>query len=93
MNEDIGFSVLRLRRQRRWTQDELARRAGVSISTVRRVELATHVPDTRTLARIADALGVGVGDLMPAGSQGEAVRPGTASGTLERTESAVEVSR
>ena len=50
-------SALRsLRRDRGWSQLELARRAGVSRQSVALAELGTHQPLSRTAAALAAAL-------------------------------------
>jgi transcriptional regulator with XRE-family HTH domain len=54
----FGLMIRALRRRRRWTQEELGRRSGVSQSIVSRVERGQAVAQTvETLSRIAAALG------------------------------------
>lgn len=62
--QELGFRVLRLRRERRWTQSDLGRRARVAPKTVGRLERGQHMPDVVTLAAVAAALGVTVQDLL-----------------------------
>ena len=57
---DIGLRVRDVRRERGWTQDEFARRVGVSRSAVAQWETGRAGQVTGTLTRIADVLGVGV---------------------------------
>lgn len=47
------------------TREELARRAGTSTSTVARMELAGHIPNGATIARLAAVLDVPMGDIIP----------------------------
>jgi transcriptional regulator with XRE-family HTH domain len=58
----VGQRVRELRKARGWTQERLAQAARIGHSTVEDIERARRVqmPQTETLARIADALGVGV---------------------------------
>lgn len=49
------------------TQEALAARAGVTQTQVWKIEAGAVNPTLRTLARIADALGCGVGDLFGCG--------------------------
>ena len=57
---DIGTRVRDVRRQRGWTQDEFARRVGVSRSAVAQWETGRAGQVTGNLTRIAEVLGVGV---------------------------------
>ncbi len=57
---DIGTRVRDVRRERGWTQDEFARRVGVSRSAVAQWETGRAGQVTGNLTRIADVLGVGV---------------------------------
>lgn len=57
---DIGTRVRDVRRERGWTQDEFARRVGVSRSAVAQWETGRAGQVTGNLTRIADVLGIGV---------------------------------
>jgi XRE family transcriptional regulator, regulator of sulfur utilization len=59
-----GGKVRKLRKERGLYQHELAARARVSTQTVRNLEKGRHVPETATLAKIADALDVPLADLL-----------------------------
>jgi transcriptional regulator with XRE-family HTH domain len=59
----VGDKVRELRKARGWLQQDLADRAGVSMQTVSNLETRRHVPETVTLAKIARALGVPLGEL------------------------------
>ncbi|PLS84027.1 MAG: hypothetical protein CYG60_20130 [Actinobacteria bacterium] len=62
---DIGKRVRTAREARGITQEELARRAGVPLNRVGRIETgAVTDPHYSTLSRIADGLGVSVAELL-----------------------------
>ncbi len=66
MNEDElrGQLIARLREDRLWTREELARRAGVTPTTVSQAEAGrTHVR-LRTIGKLAEALGVPASTLL-----------------------------
>lgn len=54
-----------LRAERCISQEALAKLAGLSRVTVNRVERGTHIPDGRTMMKLAQALGRPVADLFP----------------------------
>ncbi len=58
-----GATVKRLRRQRGWTQEELAKRVGVAPNTIARIETGNRRPSLTLLERLARDLGVGIADL------------------------------
>lgn len=60
----IAANVARLRLDRQLTQEELARKAGLSRMALGKIERGIVVPRARTLAALGDALGVPVGDLV-----------------------------
>jgi transcriptional regulator with XRE-family HTH domain len=61
---DIGQKIRRLRRARDITQAGLAKRAGMATNTVNRIEKG-HMPrpSADSLAKIADALDIAIGEL------------------------------
>lgn len=59
----IGSRVRARRKQRGWTQATLAAKVGVSSVRISQIEHA-DVLHTRTLARLAEALGCEAGDLL-----------------------------
>ncbi len=70
---DIGKRVRDAREARELTQEELARRAGVPLNRVGRIETGTVTdPHYSTLSRIADGLGLSVAELL----EGEPTTPG-----------------
>jgi transcriptional regulator with XRE-family HTH domain len=58
----IGFHIKRLRKDRNWTQDELAERSGVNITYLGTVERGTRNVSVDTLERIIHALEIEVSD-------------------------------
>jgi transcriptional regulator with XRE-family HTH domain len=66
MAETIGDLVRRLREQRNWTSYELAERSGLNRSIVSKLERGLRTATPETLAKLADALDVGVEDLYAA---------------------------
>ncbi len=61
----IGPVVQRLREEKGWTQAELGVYAHLGASTVSLLESGKRKASARTLSRLAEALGVKVGDLFP----------------------------
>ncbi len=63
----LAQNVKRLRAQRRWTQQELAKRSGVSRITISRIENEDEQsPRVETLEKLAEALGVSLAELFQA---------------------------
>lgn len=57
--QPIGANVSRLRRELRWTREQLASRAGVSPQTVRNIEIGTvWWPNEATIRALANAFNV-----------------------------------
>jgi transcriptional regulator with XRE-family HTH domain len=61
----VGREVKRLREVRRWSQSRLAVEAKMSVSGVSMIENGHRNLSTATLAKLAEALEVEVGDLFP----------------------------
>ena len=59
----LGAALKQCRRRRRWTQEELAERSGLSYKFVGEVERGCGNPTVATLARLADALDVNIATL------------------------------
>lgn len=62
---EVGKEIKRLRKRKGWTQTELAVYAGSSQPTINQIESGARNPSTRTLEKVAGALGVEVRDLFP----------------------------
>lgn len=63
--QEVGGRIKRLREQSGLTQIRLAEKAGLTQSHISRLEHADHSPTNMTLQKIADALGVDVGQIDP----------------------------
>jgi transcriptional regulator with XRE-family HTH domain len=61
---NLSLNLLALRRERSWTQRQLAERAGVPRSTVANMESGAGNPSLVNLARVAAALGLGIEELL-----------------------------
>ena len=64
---EIGKEIRRMREGKGWSQAELAVYATSSQPTVNQIESGKRNPSTRTLEKLAGALGVEVADLFPKG--------------------------
>jgi transcriptional regulator with XRE-family HTH domain len=60
----IGLRIRARRILRQVSQDDLAKRSGVSRVTLGNIERAYHAASITTYAALADGLGVDVGDLV-----------------------------
>jgi transcriptional regulator with XRE-family HTH domain len=59
-----GVRLRQLRRERAWSQRDLARQSGVSQDTITRLETGQREAQPRTMRRLAEALGVEPRELM-----------------------------
>lgn len=59
----LGVVIRRLREQRDESQEALAYRASMASASLSRIELAQSSPAWSTVQALADALGVGIGEL------------------------------
>ena len=64
-SEHVGGRIKQVRERLGFTQHDLASKAGLTQSHVSRLENATHSATHKTLEKIAQALGVAIGDLDP----------------------------
>jgi|GEM_PF-261883 len=60
----IGQRVGQARRDRGWTQEQLGEAIGLEAVSLSRLETADRALSVSTLAAVATALGVGLGDLL-----------------------------
>jgi transcriptional regulator with XRE-family HTH domain len=56
--DELGMRIKRLRERRKWTQEKLAKEAGISRAYLARLETGRHDPPLSMLTKLADALGV-----------------------------------
>jgi len=64
--DDFGGLIRRLRGERRWTQEKLAREAGITITCLSNLERgATREPNTETISGLASAFGLQPSELDP----------------------------
>ena len=61
----IGEKIKAERKNRKLTQKQLAEATNVAIGTIQQYELGKRAPRLEILAKIADALNVQIGDLLP----------------------------
>jgi transcriptional regulator with XRE-family HTH domain len=61
----IGDRLRGLRKRRLLTQEQLAKRSGVGVATITRVERNQVEPQAGTLRKLAEALGVEIRDFFP----------------------------
>lgn len=62
---EVGDQLKRLRRRAMLTQEQLAKKSGVGITTINRIETgAVEDPHFSTLRKLAKALGVDARDLL-----------------------------
>jgi transcriptional regulator with XRE-family HTH domain len=80
---ELGQRMRTLREERNLTQQALARRAGIAVDMVSRLENAHYTsPGLRTLLRVAEGLGVPMTALLP---DGAVAAPGASPENLLRT--------
>jgi transcriptional regulator with XRE-family HTH domain len=58
MNESFGHRVRKLRQERRWSQQELSLRSGISTPHISSIERGKRFPSLDYAMRLADSLGV-----------------------------------
>lgn len=59
----LAATLKRLREERHVSQERLAKRAGITVSALSKVECGHNNPSWTTVTRIADALGVSLAEL------------------------------
>lgn len=58
LRDDIGKRIAELRKEKRWSQDDLALHSGVGKAHIGRIELGRYSVGVDTLQKICDALEV-----------------------------------
>lgn len=61
----VGGKIQELRAEKKWTQEDLAKKSGLPQSHISRIERFKLSPSRRTVERLAKAFGVPVGTLDP----------------------------
>ena len=67
----MDHPLKRLRQERLLTQEELAAQAGITVSTLSRIETGKTSPRLRTIRDLAQALGISPGTLREILSEGQ----------------------
>lgn len=62
--KEVGNRIREYRKSRGWTQEQLAEYADLSVNYLATMEIGRKTPSLRTLARLAEALGVDICDLL-----------------------------
>ena len=60
----VAENIKRIRKEKHLTQKQLGEKCGMSESTLRQYEIGYRNPKIQTIKRIADALGVSLGELI-----------------------------
>ena len=60
----LMMKIKRLRAVRGWSQEELAKKAGLARAYIARLEIGRHDPSLSTVVKLAKALKVKVGELV-----------------------------
>ncbi len=69
MNNDIGSQIRKYRKLRGLTQEQLAELAELDTKHITRLESGKHIPNAKTLKKLADALNVAFADLEPSSNE------------------------
>jgi transcriptional regulator with XRE-family HTH domain len=64
LKQRLAMRLKRLREERGLTQEQLAKRSGLSHGYLARLEIGMHDPSLSTLAKLANALKVSVAELV-----------------------------
>ena len=65
---EIGDRIRYFRRSKRWTQQELAARTGVTTAFIGYLERGEKKPSLETMVKLGEALGVGLDRLVAGGA-------------------------
>ncbi len=68
----VGQRIVELRKALRYTQEELAERADISVSFLSMIERARRMPRVKTLAVLAGAFGIPLSELLAGVSESRA---------------------
>ena len=63
--KNIGKQIKNVRKKKEWSQEDLARKADIPLSTIAKIEVGIiKNPSIEKIAKIASALGVSVDELL-----------------------------
>lgn len=65
ISKKVGKQIKRIRRQRGYTQEDIADKSGMHVSTLGRIERGEINPPLQTLNKIAQALKVKTKEILP----------------------------
>jgi transcriptional regulator with XRE-family HTH domain len=71
----VGDEIKRLRKDRGWSQPQLAVKAGIAVSAVSQIENGRRSPNVSTLDKLAGAFGVEVMELFPKTERRSSLEP------------------
>lgn len=71
----LGQRLRRIRKQNNWTLADVAKRSGIAISTVSKIERGLMSPSYQRFMQLAEGLGIDVAELFT--SEGETFAPGS----------------
>lgn len=71
----LAASVVQIRAEREWTQEDVAFAAGLPTATVSKIERCALSPTLRTIEKLAKGLDVHIGEFFPQDGEG-ATAPG-----------------
>ena len=60
----MSSNIIKLRKHKRWSQEELAERCGISIRTIQRMESGATKPRTHTLKTLAKVFEISIEQLL-----------------------------
>ena len=63
-NKEWGKGIQKIRQGKNLTQLELARRANLSVDTIRKIEQNGHIPHLTAISKIAEALGLSINKIL-----------------------------
>jgi transcriptional regulator with XRE-family HTH domain len=62
--KQVGLNVQRIRKEKVWSQEELAFESGLHRTYISGIERGARNPTIRVIARLAETLGVAPGELL-----------------------------
>jgi transcriptional regulator with XRE-family HTH domain len=59
----LGKNIKKLREKRQWSQEKLSEKADIHVSYIGQIERGMRYPSLKTLFKLADAMGVKIGEI------------------------------